>query len=124
MMETPLINPTSIGRLLFQDVFVGTPKWFRVRRLNCTNLAIWRAMPSEAIHQEIVDELGGCHNGGITAAGVGMPQPKKAGNFRQLGNRGAGQREQIPERSDRGREGHRLTFTLRAKRSLISYFRW
>ena len=77
MMETPLINPTSIGRLLFQDVFVGTPKWFRVRRLNCTNLAIWRAMPSEAIHQEIVDELGGCHNGGITAAGVGMPQPKK-----------------------------------------------
>ena len=67
MMETPLINPTSIGRLLFQDVFVGTPKWFRVRRLNCMNLAIWRAMPSEAIHQEIVDELGGCHNGGITA---------------------------------------------------------
>jgi len=53
MMETPLINPTSIGRLLFQDVFVGTPKWFRARRLNCTNLAIWRAMPSEAIHQEI-----------------------------------------------------------------------
>ncbi len=26
---TPLINRTSIGRLLFQDVFVGTPKWFR-----------------------------------------------------------------------------------------------
>ncbi len=26
---TPLINPASIGRLLFQDVFVGTPKWFR-----------------------------------------------------------------------------------------------
>ncbi len=27
---TPLINPTIIGRLLFQDVFVGPPKWFRV----------------------------------------------------------------------------------------------
>src|SRR6266436_4561321 len=27
---TPLINPTIIGRLLFQDVFIGPPKWFRV----------------------------------------------------------------------------------------------
>ena len=77
MMETPLINPTSIGRLLFQDVFVGTPKWFRVRRLNCTNLAIWRAMPSEAIHQEIVDELGGCHNGVSSLLAQACTSPKK-----------------------------------------------